>query len=1079
MHKQDGKGDDYVKKIKQWIVGLFRDELDIWHKLLNLILSVVLVGGMVSLLITLLLHQGYGMTFSISFMLLVIVGALWLANKRNKHPRAAAMLVVISANMIAFPFMYFTSGGAYSGMSVWFVLGLIFSWLLLKGRLCIIMYLLSLLVAVGCFFVEMRWPESVIPMSDGEVIRYDMMQSIIVVTCIFGCIFKYQTYVYEKQKKELVKANNVKSDFLANMSHEIRTPINVVLGYNELIVKESKESQTVKYAWNVQAAGQTLLSLVNDILDYTAIERGKLRLKKEAYDIRQILQDVFVYAEYEAGEKGLAFRTEIDSAIPKTLSGDAVRLMQIMENLLSNAVKYTKEGTVEVSVRWEAVSEQKGVLRFSVKDTGIGMKPEDIEKISERFVRFDKNRTRNIQGIGLGLTIVIRLLQFMDSKLKVESEVGKGSRFSFQLAQEVVEAEPIGDFVWAERSASKEKETENFEAANARILVVDDNEMNLDLFKGMLWKTKLQIDTAINGEEAISKVKEKEYHIIFMDHMMPVMDGMMAMQKMRKEKLCDKTPIVVVTANAVSGAKKEYLEAGFDAFLSKPVMYNKLLALLKKYLPAELYRNQPIQKQQAKERTEKTLSEFLDKRVGLEYCCNSEAFFQEMLVSYLKADKRSALEESYQKEDWEQYRILVHALKSTSLSIGAIKLSEDAKALEVAAKENRIEDIKSKHGAVMAEYGAFLEVLREEMEGEKAEEGKPQGEEDKELLLVVDDDTMNLKIAERMLAEAFRVECVASGKEALEYLDKKLPNLVLLDLHMPEMDGVKVMRRMKEKQLLGVVPVIILTADEDSESEILGLREGALDFIKKPFIADIMVQRIQRILEWDRLQKNLQAEVEKQTKKAERRREKVERLSMQIMLTLADTIDAKDKYTNGHSIRVAQYAREIARRAGKTTQEQEDIYYIGLLHDIGKIGIPNAIINKTSGLTEEEYAIMKDHPRIGAEILENMTEIPGLPIGAHWHHELYNGEGYPDGLKGEEIPEIARIIGVADAYDAMTSKRSYRDVLPQTVVKEELYKGSATQFDPRFVEIMLQMMEEDKEYQMRERSEAEKGEKNE
>ena len=186
------------------------------------------------------------------------------------------------------------------------------------------------------------------------------------------------------------------------------------------------------------------------------------------------------------------------------------------------------------------------------------------------------------------------------------------------------------------------------------------------------------------------------------------------------------------------------------------------------------------------------------------------------------------------------------------------------------------------------------------------------------------------------------------------------------------------------------------------------------------------------------------------------------------MLTLANTIDAKDKYTNGHSLRVAEYAREIAKRAGKTEQEQEDIYFVGLLHDIGKIGISNSIINKTSGLTDEEYEIIKGHTVIGAEILDNMTEIPGLAVGAHWHHEQFDGGGYPEGLKGDAIPETARIIGVADAYDAMASKRSYRDVLPQDVVRKEIEKGSGTQFDPQFVQIMLRMIDEDTEYRMRE-----------
>lgn len=222
-------------------------------------------------------------------------------------------------------------------------------------------------------------------------------------------------------------------------------------------------------------------------------------------------------------------------------------------------------------------------------------------------------------------------------------------------------------------------------------------------------------------------------------------------------------------------------------------------------------------------------------------------------------------------------------------------------------------------------------------------------------------------------------------------------------------------------------------------------------------------------MELDRLQKNLQHEVAKQTKKAEERRQKIERMSDQIMEALAGTIDAKDTYTNGHSVRVAEYSREMMRRMGGSEQEQEDVYRIGLLHDIGKIGIPDVIISKASGLTDEEYGLIKSHPVIGADILKNISEIPEIDVGARWHHEKYDGTGYPDGLKGEEIPVMARLIGVADAYDAMASKRSYRDVLPQETVRKEIEEGRGTQFDPQFADIMLQMIDDDVDYNMREK----------
>ena len=336
-------------------------------------------------------------------------------------------------------------------------------------------------------------------------------------------------------------------------------------------------------------------------------------------------------------------------------------------------------------------------------------------------------------------------------------------------------------------------------------------------------------------------------------------------------------------------------------------------------------------------------------------------------------------------------------------------------------------------------------------------------------VLVVDDDFMNLRMAEMILVKhGYEVIKAESGLKCLEYLKQEVVELILLDVHMPQMDGFEVLKQLKENERLAEIPVIFLTADNDKKVEIRGLKEGASDFITKPFVAEVMLQRVKKEIEFTHLQNHLKEEVKKQTRTAEERRKKLERLTAQVMLTLANTIDAKDKYTNGHSIRVAEYAKELAKRDGKTEKEQEDIFFIGLLHDIGKIGIPNAIINKSSKLSDEEYNLIKAHPQIGANILNNMTEIEGVSIGAHWHHERYDGKGYPDGLCGLEIPELARIIGVADAYDAMTSKRSYRDVLAQDIVLEEIEKGKGTQFDSEIAQIMIELMKDDVNYKMHE-----------
>lgn len=331
-------------------------------------------------------------------------------------------------------------------------------------------------------------------------------------------------------------------------------------------------------------------------------------------------------------------------------------------------------------------------------------------------------------------------------------------------------------------------------------------------------------------------------------------------------------------------------------------------------------------------------------------------------------------------------------------------------------------------------------------------------------VIVVDDDISNLKMAGHILSKNnMRVTALKSGQALLDYVQEhEAPDLILLDIRMPEMDGFETLQRLRELQVgKDEIPVIFLTANEDEQSELMGLSLGAMDFIKKPFVPEVLTIRVRHIIDLIRLQRNLEFEVEKKTQENEK-------LSLHIVQSLAAAIDAKDTYTNGHSLRVAQYSRAIAARFGYSKKQQDEIYMMGLLHDVGKIGVPDAVINKPNKLTEKEFEMIKEHPVKGASILKNIKEMPKLSCGARWHHERYGGGGYPDGLVGTDIPEEARIIAVADSYDAMTSKRSYRDALPQEVVRSEIEKGKGTQFDPVFADIMLQMIDEDTEYKMRE-----------
>ena len=340
----------------------------------------------------------------------------------------------------------------------------------------------------------------------------------------------------------------------------------------------------------------------------------------------------------------------------------------------------------------------------------------------------------------------------------------------------------------------------------------------------------------------------------------------------------------------------------------------------------------------------------------------------------------------------------------------------------------------------------------------------PHKEEKKiDWVVVVDDDIANLTLVGNVLSKNnMRVTALQSGPAFLEFIRDNEPDLILLDVKMPGMDGFETLERLRDMGgYVFHIPVIFLTADEDEETETKGLALGAMDFIRKPIIPDSLILRVKHTLELVYLQNHLTREVERKT-------EENENLSLHIVKALAEAIDAKDTYTNGHSGRVAEYSRMIAQKYGYSEEKLDSIYIMGLLHDVGKIGVPDAVINKPSRLTDDEFDLIKNHPVMGARILKNIKEMPQLSSGARWHHERYDGKGYPDGLKGDEIPEEARIIAVADSYDAMTSRRSYRDPMPQDVVRSEIVKCSGTQFDPKFAEIMLRMMDEDTDFNMRE-----------
>ena len=320
-------------------------------------------------------------------------------------------------------------------------------------------------------------------------------------------------------------------------------------------------------------------------------------------------------------------------------------------------------------------------------------------------------------------------------------------------------------------------------------------------------------------------------------------------------------------------------------------------------------------------------------------------------------------------------------------------------------------------------------------------------------ILIVDDDRMNLVTAQNFLAEEYKVVGVNSGKLAFKYLEKHQPDLILLDIFMPVIGGFEIMEELREHKEWSKIPVIFLTADRKTETEAKCFEMGAYDFITKPFEPRIMLNRIRRTIELDGYRKDLQRRLDEKTRE-------MGLLTIQAITTVANTIDAKDDYTKGHSLRVARYSEALARKIGWSEEEVQNIHYIALLHDIGKIGVPDSVLNKPFKLTNVEFELIKNHTTMGAEILKDINMIPNVSVGAKYHHEKYDGTGYPNGLKGEEIPEVARIIGIVDSYDAMTSNREYRKKLQDEMVKNELLKGRGTQFDPDLVDRFMELLEE-------------------
>ncbi len=532
----------------------------------------------------------------------------------------------------------------------------------------------------------------------------------------------YEARMLKLEKRSADEANRAKSSFLADMSHEIRTPINAVLGMNEMILRESGERQIREYAKNIQSSGRALLALINSILDFSKIEDGKMEIVPAEYQTQAMLQYLVASISQRAKNKGLNFVLRVDEKLPRVMLGDDMRITQIIMNLLTNAVKYTREGSVTLSVTQAGRDGGNIDLRVEVADTGIGIKQEDMPKLYQSFERLDMEKNRNIEGTGLGMAIVTRLLNMIDSKLNVESEYEEGSVFSFVIRQQIIDPAPIGKVETGLEGnleiASEETYQESFRAPDAKVLVVDDTSMNLIVVKSLLKKTLIRIDTADSGQDAVRLAGQKVYDIILMDQRMPGMDGSQALGKIRE--ICKanlETPVVCLTADAISGARERYIAEGFNDYLTKPVDGEELERMILRYLPKE-----KILREQKQEKVEEVAEEGsymhlheagIDTAQGLAYCTGSEAVYESVLAEYVNesVSKTQNIKATYDANDWKEYAVYVHSVKSSSKTIGQSQLSAIAERLEKAATSGDADTIRKEHQTMLTMYGEVVDAI--------------------------------------------------------------------------------------------------------------------------------------------------------------------------------------------------------------------------------------------------------------------------------------------------------------------------------------------------------------------------------
>ena len=577
---------------------VFNEKYSLQERIFRLIILVGFVLSLTSIAVSIYVENIYETLIPLVTMFAAMLAGIILTFKYNKL-YVAAVIAALAINVIAFPMMFFLCGGIESGASVWMVLGIIYLFMMFRGKRLIVFLTATIFIDCITYYAAYRYPELVVPMADQKAIYIDSIFAVMGTGLACGFVILFFIYLYDaeritvlKQNQELEKASNSKNATFARISHEIRTPINTIVGLNEMILRENPEGSTAEYAQNIKSASKMLLSLVNDFLDLSRIESQRMEIYPVPYKTKNMIAELVDMVRISVQDKGLELFVEAAENLPSELNGDEKRIKQILLNLLANAVKYTNEGSVTLSVNEEKISDSEVLLKIAIADTGIGIRKEDIPHLYETFGRVDEKNNMRVEGTGLGLSIAKQLLDLMDGEITVDSIYTKGTVFTIELKQQVVNWQPLGtcEFTVVTQIEEEEVYQQLFEAPNARILLVDDTDLNVLVVKKLLEATKVEIDVAGSGEECLEKTRQRFYHVILMDYMMPKMNGHETLKRIRTQEngLCRDTAVILMSANTLEETHKLMRDVRFDGYLEKPIDSGLLEETILRFIPNEI-----------------------------------------------------------------------------------------------------------------------------------------------------------------------------------------------------------------------------------------------------------------------------------------------------------------------------------------------------------------------------------------------------------------------------------------------------------------------------------------------------------